>query len=189
MATPVLAARRHRFAAAFIDGLIFLAATFLTGLPFAAGQEGTGQSPLIRIAAPYGEGSGWPIQVAASVVFAAYFWVQHALWGQTPGKRLCHLKVMSGSAGQTPGMRQAGIRALVHPLLTSVPFLGVLLSLVDLLWIFGDRRRRCLHDVIAGTVVIDLRDRERKGSGFLLGVGILVSLFVAFVLVATLLAT
>jgi uncharacterized RDD family membrane protein YckC len=112
LAAPVLAARRHRFAAALIDSLILLVATFLIELPFAAGPESTGQSALVRIVNPYAGGSGLAIQVAASVVSAAYFWVQHALWGQTPGKRLCHLKVVSGSTGQTPGMRQAGRRRL-----------------------------------------------------------------------------
>jgi hypothetical protein len=67
----------------------------------------------------------------------------------------------------------------------------VLLNLVDMLWIFGDSKRRCLHDVIAQTVVIDLGGPSRRGlggSGFLFGLGVIVALFAALVLISVLVA-
>ncbi|GAA4187353.1 hypothetical protein GCM10022252_20710 [Streptosporangium oxazolinicum] len=149
------------------------------------------KSVLVSYLNPYAGNPNWPIEVAVTVLFAAYFWVQHALWGQTLGKRLCRLKVVSSVTGGPPSLRHAGIRALAYPAMMSVPYIGVLINLVDMLWIFGDSKRRCLHDVIAKTVVIDLGGPNRNrlgGSGFLFGLGIIVALFAAFVLVSMLVA-
>ncbi|MFF5108254.1 RDD family protein [Streptosporangium sp. NPDC000509] len=188
--TRTLAARRHRFAAFLVDGLICLIAVSpiyaLTG-----DVEVSDESTLAGYLNPYADNPNWPIEVAVTVLLAAYFWVQHALWGQTLGKRLWRLKVVSSTIGEPPSFRHAGIRALVYPFITSVPYIGALLNLVDMLWIFGDSKRRCLHDVIAGTVVVDLSGpgrKERGGSGFLFGLGIVVALFAAFVLVSVLVA-
>ncbi|MGW5266135.1 RDD family protein [Microbispora sp. NPDC004025] len=191
--TWTTAARRHRFAAFLVDNLILLAANTLIGLVLGtAAQPEAGEADyLTTLLDPYAEG-GWPLQIAIIAANAAYFWVQHALWGQTPGKRLYRLKVVAAATGATPAHRQVGIRTLVHPLLSSAaPYLGPVLYLVDALWIFGDPGRRCLHDVIAGTVVVDVPASGAKApraSGFLIGLVVLVSVFAAFVLVTTLLA-
>ncbi|MFF5211606.1 RDD family protein [Streptosporangium sp. NPDC000396] len=190
LTTRTLAARRHRFAAFLIDSLICYVATSPIH-PLLEDVEVPDESVLISYLNPYAGNPDWPIDVALAVLFAAYFWLQHALWGQTLGKRLCRLKVVSSVTGEPPGLRRAGIRALVHPAMTSVPYIGVLLNLVDLLWMFGDSKRRCLHDVIAETIVVDLGGPEKKGfggSGFLLGLGIIIALFAVFVLVSVLMA-
>ena len=66
--------------------------------------------------------------------------------GQTVGKRLLHLRVISTS-GQVPG-----------PIVASVRFLAMLLSLAPAglgwLWCIFDRERRALHDHLSGTYVI-----------------------------------
>lgn len=189
-ATPTLAARRYRFAASLIDGLICLIAISPV-YSLLEDVEVSEESALIRYLNPYAGNPNWPIEVAVTALFTVYFWVQHALWGQTLGKRLFRLKVVSSATGEPPSLRNAGIRALVHPAMTSVPYIGVLLNLVDMMWIFGDSNRRCLHDVIAKTVVIDLggpNAKRRGGSGFLFGLGIIVALFAAFVLISMLLA-
>jgi uncharacterized RDD family membrane protein YckC len=66
--------------------------------------------------------------------------------GQTPGKRLLRLRVIS-SRGQVPG-----------PVVASVRFLAMLLSLAPAglgwLWCIFDRERRALHDHLSGTYVI-----------------------------------
>ncbi|WP_406312615.1 RDD family protein [Streptosporangium sp. NBC_01639] len=190
-ATPTLAARRHRFSAFLIDSLIFYVMASPIYLLPAEEVEASGGSILADYLNPYAGDPNWPIEVAVTVLLAVYFWLQHALWGQTPGKRLCRLKVVSGATGEPPGLRHAGIRALVYPVLTSAPYLGVFLNVVDTLWIFGDPKRRCLHDVVAGTIVVDLEGPGRKGfggPGFLLGLGAILALGVAVALVSVLMA-
>ncbi len=70
--------------------------------------------------------------------------------GQTAGKRLLHLRVIS-SRGSAPG-----------PLLGCVRFVTLLLSLLPVglgwLWCLFDRERRALHDHLSGTYVI-IEDR------------------------------
>lgn len=188
-----LAARRHRFAAHFIDGVIYALATAPLTLPLHRETSASGRSVLTTFLDPYTGHPGWPVQVAGTILFTIYFWLLHARWGQTLGKRLCRLKVVSSATGEAPGIRDSGLRALVHPLLTGIPYLGPVLYLVDALWIFADSDRRCLHDVIAKTVVIDLRDPHRSQSpsgrsGLLIGLGILLALFVIVAVVSTLLA-
>ncbi|MGJ6966169.1 RDD family protein [Streptosporangium sp. G11] len=190
LTTRTLAARRHRFAAYLIDGLICFVAVSPV-YPLFEDVEVSDESVLISYLNPYAGNPNWPIEVAITVLLAAYFWVQHALWGQTLGKRLCRLKVVSSATGEPPSLRHAGIRALIYPVMMSVPYIGILLNLVDMLWIFGDSKRRCLHDVIAKTVVVDLSGSNRKGlggSGFLFGLGVVIALFAALVLISVLVA-
>ena len=51
------------------------------------------------------------------------------------------------------------VPALLFP---EVPFLGSLFALVDTLAIFG-RERRCIHDRIAGTKVIEMESPSQEG--------------------------
>jgi uncharacterized RDD family membrane protein YckC len=66
--------------------------------------------------------------------------------GQTIGKRLFHLRVIS-SRGEAPG-----------PLIACMRFLTMVLSLamagLGFLWCIFDRDRRALHDHLSGTYVI-----------------------------------
>ncbi|MFC5946601.1 hypothetical protein, partial [Micromonospora harpali] len=81
-----LAARRHRFAAFLIDSLICSIAVLpIHPLPV-EGPEVSDESVLISYLNPYAGSPGWRIEVAVTVLFTAYFWRQHALWGQTLGK-------------------------------------------------------------------------------------------------------
>ncbi|MEZ0070890.1 RDD family protein [Planotetraspora sp. GP83] len=191
LAAKPLAARRHRFAAHFIDGVIYGLATAPLTLHLHRETSAAGRSVLTTFLDPYTGNPRWPVEVAGTILFTIYFWLLHARWGQTLGKRLCRLKVVSSATGEAPGIRDSGLRALVHPLLTAIPYLGPVLYLADALWIFADSDRRCLHDVIAKTVVIDLRDPHRSPSGrsgLLIGLGILLALFMVVAVVSTLLA-
>lgn len=69
--------------------------------------------------------------------------------GQTIGKKLCMIRIVTQS-GQTPGfVRAVVLRNWVRHLMSCIPFF----SLIDVLFIFSDSRR-CLHDWFAGTKVI-----------------------------------
>jgi uncharacterized RDD family membrane protein YckC len=78
------------------------------------------------------------------VVVTVYFVVFWTLTGQTPAMRLLQLRV-TGSGGRPIGPARALVR-FVGLLISVVLIVGVLPVLVD-------KRRRALHDFIAGTVV------------------------------------
>ncbi len=80
------------------------------------------------------------------VVFL-YFWAQHTLWGQTPGKRLMGIRVVPNR----PAGRMA-LRALV-PLLVFVAVAGPVVFIVDAMWALLDPEGRALHDRLLKTEV------------------------------------
>jgi uncharacterized RDD family membrane protein YckC len=92
-------------------------------------------------------------------VFWGYFIIFETLWsGQTPGKRLAHLRVI-----KTSGHPIGFIDALVRNLLRIVDFLPSLYAL-GVVVMFANRRSRRIGDLAAGTVVIKERPRIRMGD-------------------------
>jgi uncharacterized RDD family membrane protein YckC len=86
-----------------------------------------------------------------------YYWLQHARWGQTLGKRALGTKVVTADArSKITGGAAAG-RAAVFVLAPVVPFAGGIFALLGCLWLTWDPRRQCLHDKAASTVVIKAR--------------------------------
>jgi uncharacterized RDD family membrane protein YckC len=102
----------------------------------------------------------------------AYFWVQHAAWGATLGKRALGTQVVSAADRSRIGVRSAGIRAatfLVGPavlmlLPSPVSYLGGALWLADATMTVVDPRRQSLHDRLAGTIVVRKRALEQQNS-------------------------
>jgi uncharacterized RDD family membrane protein YckC len=90
-----------------------------------------------------------------SLVVAVYFIGFWAVAGQTPGMRLMALRVESAEGGERPRPGQS-VRRFIGMVLAAIPFgAGFLTILVD-------DRRRGLHDMIGGTVVVYT---PRVGSG------------------------
>lgn len=73
--------------------------------------------------------------------------------GQTIGKKLMKIKIVQVDGSRAGLGRTFGLRMIVNGLLSAIPFVGSIYGLVDLLFIFGEERR-CVHDYIAGTIVI-----------------------------------
>jgi uncharacterized RDD family membrane protein YckC len=73
--------------------------------------------------------------------------------GQTVGKSITKLRITQPDGSPVPAGRLLGLRYGVGYLAASLPFVGGLYGLVDALMIFGEQRR-CLHDRIAGTIVV-----------------------------------
>jgi uncharacterized RDD family membrane protein YckC len=99
----------------------------------------------------------WGLRGAAAagwlVVLGAYFVFFWSLAGQTPGMRVAGLRVTH--AGRTPGIARSAVRYVA--LLAAI--FPLLLGLVPILF---DRRRRGLQDFVAGTTV--LVDGEGDGA-------------------------
>ena len=82
---------------------------------------------------------GWALVVD---VYLVLFWT---MTGRTPGMRLMQLRVV-GPRGDPPGLGRAVVRLVGLLLSVALFFAGFLPVLVD-------RRRRGMHDMLAGTVV------------------------------------
>jgi uncharacterized RDD family membrane protein YckC len=74
--------------------------------------------------------------------------------GQTIGKRALGIRIVKVDTGQNGGfVPNVLLRAWLIYLLSVIPILGTILGLVDVLFIFREDKR-CIHDLIAGTHVI-----------------------------------
>lgn len=73
--------------------------------------------------------------------------------GQTIGKKLVGIKVVRSDGSKASLGRIFWLRNVVNGIPTVIPYVGNLYSLVDHLFIFGDKRQ-CLHDKIADTIVV-----------------------------------
>ena len=76
-----------------------------------------------------------------------YFWVKS---GQTPGLKLFQMQVVRDRDGGPIGIGAAILRLIGLYIVDSIVF-GIPLWL---LWVFVDKRKRCWHDLLAGTVVV-----------------------------------
>jgi len=76
----------------------------------------------------------------------AYFVLFWTMTGQTPGMQLMRIRVVT-AAGRTPGLVRAVVRVIALGWCIVPLFLGFAPVLFD-------RRRRGLHDMLAGTVVL-----------------------------------
>jgi uncharacterized RDD family membrane protein YckC len=140
-----LAGLGHRFGAAMIDQLI--ASAFILPIGYLTGMmDFTG-----RHRAPLGT------SIIMAAVGFAIFSLLHGYFlarnGQTIGKKIVGIRIVDLD-GNRPRLRQAlGARYGIVYLFNSLPAIGGLVSLLDILFIFR-RDRRCLHDLVAGTKVV-----------------------------------
>lgn len=74
--------------------------------------------------------------------------------GQTIGKRALDMAVVRTDGSRIGLARYIFLRVVPLTVLSMIPFLK-LVNLVDPLLIFG-KERRCLHDLIADTIVVDV---------------------------------
>ena len=100
-----------------------------------------------------------------------YYWVQHAAWGATIGKRALGVQVVQAGDRSSIGVWQAGIRAvafLAGPAVFFAPLAGLIEIVGGVLWVADaglsllDPRAQCLHDKLAGTIVIRQRWLTRQ---------------------------
>ncbi len=95
--------------------------------------------------------------VIAAVLSFVYDTVQHGLWGRTLGKRALGTRVVSArDRSKISGGTAAG-RAAMYALIPVIPLAGTIFWLLNALWLLWDRRRQCLHDKGAHTIVVKTR--------------------------------
>ena len=128
-----------RFQAALLDSVL----TFVIVLPV-----------LLITASTKGSGSGSGVIVILTIAMLwIYQWYLVSTTGQTLGKRWAGIRIVKVDGSPSTFVSAVVLRSWVFALLGAIPVLGALLALADVLAIFGSERR-CLHDQLAGTIVI-----------------------------------
>ncbi len=146
----VLASRWLRLGAAVLDSIIgglFIAPGLV--ILFSAGMFSTPDSanPALLLAGMITLGSA----TLVLLVIQIYLLVTR---GQTLGKKFLGIRIVSFDDESNPGFVKVFLlRMFVNGLIGAIPFVGLLYSLTDILFIFREDRR-CIHDLIAGTKVV-----------------------------------
>lgn len=145
-----LAALSQRLSAYLLDMLLYLAAAIPGGA-----LGGFLGSSFSRTADP-DDGVAAFAAALAGLSFLAFFGYQSSLIarsGQSLGKRWTHIRIVLEN-GEAPGFwKGVVLRSLLFGLLRVIPGVGHVTGMVDTLMIFR-ADRRCLHDRVAGTRVV-----------------------------------
>jgi uncharacterized RDD family membrane protein YckC len=91
-------------------------------------------------------GIGWIVYVTIKISLLT-------LRGQTIGKWVAGIRIVRLDGQRVGFVRAWLLRDFVVGLISAVPVVGPVFALIDLIFIFSESRR-CLHDRIAGTVVV-----------------------------------
>ncbi len=155
--TAPLATLGQRLGAALLDGVMFFVAYIPLVLAFgveaftAAAQGQVNPEELPQVEPNMGL---LGLSVVLVLTLAVINIVMLAKRGQTIGKRIVGTRVVGVESDENPGwVKTIILRAVVNGIITSVPFIGGVYALVDILFIFREDRR-CIHDLLAGTRVV-----------------------------------
>jgi uncharacterized RDD family membrane protein YckC len=146
-ALPALAGRGSRWGAVFIDGIAvgIMSVLMVVSAGSLDQSGGPGMGGIIMLVAGCG---------GMLALFAYNIYLLHKN-GQTIGKKLLNIKIVRGDRRTRADLgRIIGLRVIPRSLVQMIPFVGSLLALVDILFIFRDDRR-CIHDMIADTIVVE----------------------------------
>ncbi len=145
-----LASRGKRLAAAVVDIFIFFPLVVLVAQPLG----------LINISDPakmqdFNLDQSIKLFIIGQVLFLLVQGYLLHTQGQTIGKKLLKIRIVSLD-DKLLGIGQLYfVRYLTFSLIAQIPIIGALISMVNVLFIFG-QDRRCLHDRLAGTKVIEV---------------------------------
>ncbi len=151
-----LAERLVRLAAVILDVLVFVVPVLLMVIPVALIAATAGKS---KFGSDFATGGVAIVAIVAVLAMLALFIINMVLlhrYGQTLGKRWLRIKVVRVDGSRCGLSRYIFARWLPVALLGAIPLIGWIFSLIDPLLIFGNEQR-CLHDQIAGTIVIKAR--------------------------------
>ena len=144
------AGRGVRFAGVVLDGILptvlFVAAGLALGISF---HDLTVPDGLTTE-------NGHQLMVAVYAILGGYMlltMVLLAVRSQSIGKIIVGTKIVATNGAPVGIGRSFFLRTVLPGAVQFVPFLGALFSIVDALFIFR-ADRRCLHDHIAGTIVV-----------------------------------
>lgn len=142
-----LASRVSRLAAVIVDAIIMM----VINLPVMAvagvfGQIARGEQM------SFAQSLLWGLfGIVVFLIVNGYFLARD---GQTVGKKVLGVRIVRNEDGQLQSAGKViGLRYVLLQVIYSVPCVGSLFALVDVLFIFREDKR-CIHDMIAGTKVV-----------------------------------
>ena len=154
-----LASRWARLGASILDAIILmvifvpiLGAIFAIGImPNSAQSEGFLKSLTSVSGSAFG---GLIFGAIGILVYVAINGYLLSKYGQSVGKKIVGIRVVSQETNQLLSFgKVVGIRYVVVTLISQLPFIGSLFGLIDVLFIFS-ADKRCLHDMLAGSIVV-----------------------------------
>jgi len=147
----MLASRWSRLGASIVDSLVMMVPVFL--IYFAAG---TSLIPMSVADVENISQRTWLFETLASIVSIGVYLAINGYWlatkGQTVGKKLVGIKIVSRENTLVPLGKIIGLRCLPFWIASMIPFVKII-SFIDVLFIFRENRR-CLHDDLADTMVV-----------------------------------
>lgn len=151
-----LAGRGARLGAVLLDNLFVLLALVPGGVALMSAANSYGND---------GMGAAFFLLVAG---FIGVLGIQLYLLGkegQTLGKRVVGIRIVDHSTGALAGAgRVLGLREFLRGIVSAIPYVGWVLILIDVLFIFSEDRR-CIHDHIARTKVVSGAPAESTAAG------------------------
>jgi uncharacterized RDD family membrane protein YckC len=143
----VLSSRVDRLLAIIVDVVIGLAVTVPVALYTGAYDAVFQGQPLT-----------WSLYLQTTLVGWGWYFLVNSYWlikyGQTVGKRLLGIRICDFQTGGVPPFWRLLVRIAVPSFAAQAGLIGSLFDLVDILLVFG-KNRRCIHDLIASTRVVD----------------------------------
>lgn len=89
------------------------------------------------------------------IISFVYFVFLQAKYGQTLGKKVMNIKVVTASGG-TPSMLTFFLREIIGK------FISALIIMIGYLMVLWDPKKQALHDKIAGTYVVKIRNKVQQ---------------------------
>lgn len=146
--TQELAGRGMRLGAAIIDAILMIILLIPVMLLTDMFQQAISGQELTLTQKIIGFVAGWVI----FLILHGYLLLKK---GQTIGKMILKIKIVD-LQGNLPNFgKLLTLRYLILSLLAQIPVAGNLVGLIDVLFIFG-KERRCIHDYLAGTRVVNV---------------------------------
>ena len=145
-----LASRGKRLAAAIIDIIIFLPLVIIIASPLGLIETEVAEEP-----PPFDLEQTLQLFIIGQVLFLlVQGYLLHSR-SQTIGKILLKIQIVATNGDMLGLGKLYFVRYFVFSLLAQIPVIGPVIALANILFIFG-KEKKCLHDHLAGTKVIDL---------------------------------
>ena len=142
----ILASRLKRLFARLLDGIFGLVSALIPGFVLTFLSDGSLDPGSFMLGFTVGAFS-----------FAIYQWYLLATTAQTIGKKYLKIKIITKNGEQAGFFVNVVLREWVLSSSGILPPIGLIIYIVNILFIFRNDRR-CIHDLIAGTVVISIID-------------------------------
>ena len=140
----ILASRMKRLFARLLDGVFGLVSALVPGFVLTFLSDGNFNPESFLLGA-----------VVGIICFCIYQWYLLATTAQTIGKKYLKIKIVNKNGEQAGFFVNVVLREWVMGLIGIIPAIGGIIQIVNILFIFRDDRK-CIHDLIAGTVVVSV---------------------------------